>query len=76
MCTHRWREIELSIRSDMEKCRKYTNKNQNQNQLERLEAKKKYWMGRRICKDIAIEILDNMESYMLSSMCHNIIVEH
>ena len=32
-------------------------------------------MGRRICKDIAVGILDNMESYMLSNMCHTIIMD-
>ena len=41
----------------------------------KLEAKKNYWMGRRKCKDIAVGILDNMETYMLSNMCHNIIMD-
>ena len=42
---------------------------------EKLEAKKSYWMGRRICKEIAVEILDNVERYMLSDMCQSIIMD-
>ena len=40
---------------------------------EKLEAKKSYWTGRRICKEIVVNILDNMDRYMLFDMCQNII---
>ena len=42
---------------------------------EKLEPKKNYWMGRRLCKEIAVGILDNVVRYMLSDMCQNIIME-
>ena len=48
---------------------------QGQCQLRRLADKKSYCIGRRLCKDIAGEILDNMERYMLSNMRQDIILE-
>ena len=47
----------------------------DQNHLERLAAKKIYWMGQRVCKDISGDIVDNMWKYMLSNMCQRIIVD-
>ena len=32
-------------------------------------------MGRRVCKDISGDIIDNIWRYMLSTMCQRIIVE-
>ena len=63
---------EILGKSDMEKACKVP---LDQNQLERLAAKKRYWIGRRICKDISGDIIDNMWINILSNMCQRIIVD-
>ena len=37
-------------------------------------AKQKAWKGRMLCKDIVVEILDDIESLMLSNICKDILL--